>query len=531
MYHALIFQDTSGASLSPPDLRQDPLLRQLRDKPERFKEDFLELPLKKQAILLKVLRSNGVSRFDVNKLTPPDYKQNPLLRILNHNSIDSLEKNILSPPPLIQDVMDNPEDFSDDFKELQNGSKVKLLKMIEVFDAGDFKIEKLTLNKLERLQIVPHHSKDPLNQNIASSPAPDSFADLLDTSNTAGNPLLHFIEASEDKEGRHSRYEKDPLLRQLRLNPESYQDDFLELPRRKQDTLLKLLRGDEGLEARLVERLVPPGQRQDPLLRALIAGYNSSVEGLQAPRSHGNPLLRLLHPDGRDNRDKGNLSPPKYRQNPLLRQLRLYPKKYRDDFLNLPEEDQKELVEIIKNEKGAEQIMREMVPQQFGRLLVTPLHPRDPLAKPLPEDAQSDAFSGDFPASLQTQLFRANKDGEEKEALLPPRYKQNPLLRQLLTEPKVYKDAFLELPRTEQDTLLKILKKEGGESFDISLLAPPESEEEREQKEEEKGDPKTPLGNEGNTTTKTNANNTNITSIIPMQLYSFSAFTIGQNLF
>ena len=46
-------------------------------------------------------------------------------------------------------------------------------------------------------------------------------------------------------------------------------------------------------------------------------------------------------------------------------------------------------------------------------------------------------------------------------------------MRQLLTEPKVYKDAFLELPKAEQDKLLKILKKEGGEDFDIAILTLP----------------------------------------------------------
>ena len=76
-----MFQDDSSG-LSPPDLKQDPLLKQLRRRPENFKEDFLQLPRRKQDTLLKVLRANGVPSFDIDKLKPPNYKQNPLLRLL-----------------------------------------------------------------------------------------------------------------------------------------------------------------------------------------------------------------------------------------------------------------------------------------------------------------------------------------------------------------------------------------------------------------------------------------------------------------
>ena len=409
----------------------------------------------------------------MNKLTPPGYKQNPLLRILNHNSVDSLERNNLSPPPLVKKVMENPEKFSEDFAELPTDSKVELLEMIDVFDTGEFKIDRLIPNKSEKLRIAPKHSRDPLAKKLPSSPQPDSFEALLNAGANAGNPLLHFIEAMEDKDGEvDARYDNDPLLRQLRLNPESYQDDFLELPRRRQDTLLKLLRGDIGLEARLVERLVPPGQRQDPLLRALIAGDLSQVKGLNAPQAHGNPLLRLLRPTGRDAKDRDRLSPPNLRQDPLLKQLRRNPSNFRDDFLQLPKEDQKDLVEMIKEVDGENFPFKELIPERSGRLQLTPSHPRDPLSKALPDTAQKDRFAGASPTSLQNLLF--NGEGENDGNVLdPPRYKQNPLLRQLLTEPQVYREAFLDLPKKEQDTLLKILKKEGGDTFDANLLIPP----------------------------------------------------------
>ena len=421
-----------------------------------------------------MLRTNGVSRFDVNKLTPPGYKQNPLLRILDHNNLDTLERDNLSPPPLVKKVMENPENFKDDFAELQTDSKVELLEMIDVFDTGEFKIDRLIPNKSERLRIAPKHSRDPLAKKLPASPQPDSFEALLNAGANAGNPLLHFIEAMEDKDGElGAKYEKDPLLRQLRLNPESYQDDFLELPRRRQDTLLKLLRGDIGLEARLVERLVPPGQRQDPLLRALIAGDVSQVEGLNAPERHGNPLLRLLRPTGRDAKTRDRLSPPNLRQDPLLKQLRRNPSNFRDDFLELPKGDQKDLVEMIKEVDGENFPFKELIPERSGRLQLPPNnHPRDPLSKALPDSAQKDRFAGASPTSLQNLLFHG--EGENDGNVLdPPRYKQNPLLRQLLTEPQVYREAFLDLPKKEQDTLLKILKKEGGDTFDANLLIPP----------------------------------------------------------
>ena len=63
-------------------MKQDPLLKHLRRRPENFKEDFLQLPPRMQDTLLKVLRANGVPSFDIEKLKVPNYKQNPLLRLL-----------------------------------------------------------------------------------------------------------------------------------------------------------------------------------------------------------------------------------------------------------------------------------------------------------------------------------------------------------------------------------------------------------------------------------------------------------------
>merc|ERR1719509_587175 len=100
------------------------------------------------------------------------------------------------------------------------------------------------------------------------------------------------------------------------------------------------------------------------------------------------------------------------------------------------------------------------MPEKSGQLRIAPVHPQDPLSRKLPSLPQLDDFTNKKPSSLQSQLFGGNNEDFKEEVLTPPKYKQNPLLRQLLTEPHVYKDAFLELPQKEQETLLKILKKE-----------------------------------------------------------------------
>ena len=147
-----MFQDDSSG-LSPPDLKQDPLLKQLRRRPENFKEDFLQLPPRKQDTLLKVLRANGIPSFDIDKLKPPNYKQNPLLRLL------------------------------------QPSNQVILICL-------HFFLE--------------------TNQDICNQKDPD------------GQGLLP------------PNLRQDPLLLQLRESPESFQEDFLQLPHLKQDALLKV---------------------------------------------------------------------------------------------------------------------------------------------------------------------------------------------------------------------------------------------------------------------------------------------------
>ena len=134
--------------LSVPNLKQDPLLKQLRRRPENFKDDFLQLPRRKQDTLLKVLRANGMPPFDIDKLKPPKYKQNPLLRLLRpSNQVKSEDFEIkskcnhqgpdgqgLSPPnlrqdPLLLQLRESPQSFQDDFLQLPHQKQDALLKV------------------------------------------------------------------------------------------------------------------------------------------------------------------------------------------------------------------------------------------------------------------------------------------------------------------------------------------------------------------------------------------------------------------
>ena len=45
-----------------------------------------------------------------------------------------------------------------------------------------------------------------------------------------------------------------------------------------------------------------------------------------------------------------------------------------------------------------------------------------------------------------------------------------------MNHPEEYKDACLELPKRDQDSLLGILRTEGGSDFDIDRLTPPDFE-------------------------------------------------------
>ena len=404
-------------NFSLPSYRQDPLLRQLLKHPDVFKEDFLELPKRKQDTLLKILQKEGGSSFDPSILTPPSYKQNPLLRLLTPTRRDEEERDQFSPPrsrqdPLLRQLTSSPQDFTHDFLELPSEDQEALVQ--QLMEEGVPRAVMVTLSGDQETQALTFQSA-PL---------------ILDR-----NPLLQLLEQNnQDEKDKFNlsppSYRQDPLLRQLLTHPVVFKNDFLELPRRKQDTLLKILRQKGG------------------------NSFDSSI--LTPPDYKQNPLLRLLSPTGRDQENRDHFSPPSLTKDLLLQQLASNPDNFSDDFVQLPGEDQEAVVQQLMEDGVARAVMVTLA--KGGETPILTFHSAPLLMEKNP---------------LLRLLEPSDQDEKDKLSFSPPPYRQDPLLRQLLTHPVVFRDDFLELPRRKQDTLLKILQQEGGAKFDPSILTPP----------------------------------------------------------
>ena len=206
-----------------------------------------------QEKVVEILKSKGIET-GMESLTERK-NRNPLARLLTPNFNDEQEKNKLLPPeyrqdPLLRQLKKNPENYNNDFLELPMRTQDLVIDQLEKKGVNIGVIEDLTKG-----------DRNPLNQLLTKG----------------------------------KLRKEDPLLRQLKTDLESYKDDILQLPSKKQDTLLKILR-NEGITEKQIKSLLPPRERQ-------------------------NPLLRLLRPDFKDQIERQQLSLPKYKQNPLLRQL------------------------------------------------------------------------------------------------------------------------------------------------------------------------------------------------------------------
>ena len=417
--------------LTVPVYKQDPLLRQLRVRPESYRKDFLELPSRKQDTLLKALKKSGVPRWNIDRLTPPGFEPNPLMRMIKNKD----NKFVSQEDAVLVDLMRNPKEFTEDFTNLSVDEKEEVVEMIQSHDDGSFEMEKLIPNKNERLEMMTK------------------------------NPLLRFLEGNkQDDQDKVNlvppKYRQDPLLRQLRLRPEMYQSDFLELPRKKQDTLLKLLKSS-GLETTLMERLLPPGTRQDPLLRALIGVKDKTIPDLKPPSYKQNPLVKLLRPDKKDRFDRDRLTLPE--KEATFQQLVTEPQSFSSEFSQLTEEDQERVVEMLeKSGKDAEMILNKLPPRKSEKLTIV----KDPfIIKNIPDYTQSDAFRDISGAQPPPRLSSLNeKDETEKDLLGPP--SPDPLLEEVMRNPEQYKNAFENLPSTDKETLMSILREETGSTVD-----------------------------------------------------------------
>ena len=268
------------------------------------------------------------------------------------------------------------------------------------------------------------------------------------------NPLERFIVGSEQDELDKTsltppKYRQDPLLRQLRLQPEMYHNDFLELPRRKQDTLVKLLKSS-GLETQLMKRLIPPGQRQDPLLRALIGKTDKQIAGMDVPKYKQNPLIRMLLPDKRDRFGKEHLDLPEKER--VFKDLINNPSSFSSDFKELPAREKIKVVEMIKKSgKDTEIILNSLSPEKFEKLQIE----KDPL------------FKSTLPKYTQSDAFRDLQDSQQNK---------NSMLQEVLKDPSLYEEAFDKLPSHDQESLIEILRAETcqeNEDFFKSLEGSP----------------------------------------------------------
>ena len=364
--------DRAKDVLNPPLYKQDPLLRQLEENPESYSDDFLELPQVMQEKVVEILKSKGIET-GMESLTERK-NRNPLARLLTPNFNDEQEKNNLLPPeyrqdPLLRQLKKKPENYNNDFLELPTRTQDLIIDQLEKKGVNIGVIEDLTKG-----------DRNPLNQLLTKG----------------------------------KLRKQDPLLRQLKTDLESYKDDILQLPSKKQDTLLKILR-NEGITEKQIKSLLPPRERQ-------------------------NPLLRLLRPDFKDQIERQQLSLPKYKQNPLLRQLVTEPEDYSADFLNLPLAEQDDLIEVIED----------LDPKFPGTNKLAPLQiERNPLKRLLEPDG---------------------RDERDKNHLTPPRYKQDPLLRQLTKSPLSFESDILELPQDMKTTLMRVLKEEGSSKATMDEL-------------------------------------------------------------
>ena len=205
-------------------------------------------------------------------------------------------------------------------------------------------------------------------------------------------------------------------------------DDVLDVPTRMQDTLMRLMKKTGGLKRDPFAKLVTTA--------VTLIDENQDFEDFTVPAPHQDPFLSQNLRGQDDGRFQG-LSTPPSRQNPLLRQLQ----KERNEQLELD-------------------------------LPADPLN--DPGFKPARPHQRFNPDALNLPSRRQNPLLRILRfDRREKilsKGLSPPRYRQNPLFRQLINTPQRYTNDFLQLPPKQQNKLLAILKRHGGDNFDADAL-------------------------------------------------------------
>ena len=170
------------------------------------------------------------------------------------------------------------------------------------------------------------------------------------------NPLLRLLQPNNqdqvDKENLRLPA-KEQLFAELVENPEKFKKHFENLSKRNQNGIETMVvnSGKSSNIMNILKTMSHPAFVETKDFRKHRNDNDErDKENLSAPKYRQNPLLRPLAPHNKDTEDKHNFSPPDYKQNPLLRQLVHEPENFKENFLELPKQDQETLMEIIKNE-------------------------------------------------------------------------------------------------------------------------------------------------------------------------------------
>ena len=259
---------------------KDPLLKELNPKPTNYAGDLdvpnnmkglninyeiqLTVPDNNEGLNEEISGLNFPDRVSIPKdekvrnLKPPRTKQDPLLRTLNQNENENI-KGLSIPDKSVGDHLEDLKGAS-----LPNDIVLDTITIEMASNNQD------TPKRFERIRIS-ENPRDPLDKQLREFPAADDYDDIGGAPEEHQNPLLRLVDDKSHFDANilsAPKSKQDPLLRQLRRHPDQFRDDFLQLPRRKQDTLLKILRqgSQRGFD---VDQLIPPGYKQNPLLRLL----------------------------------------------------------------------------------------------------------------------------------------------------------------------------------------------------------------------------------------------------------------------
>ena len=425
--------DDVDAELDLPNLKQDPLLGQLKPEDEAAFEQ-LNLPPEKQDPLLRQLRpldgqADDDEAFDLPEVDDDDDVDDPLggQLVPNHTGQDLVQ----DPPSHKQ----NP-----------------LLKQLKPGSSGHF----------EGVE-APNAKQNPLLRPLSAGKSGSS--DKLQLPPAKQDPLLRPLKSHQNEAVFNQNppsSKQNPLLHQLKAKHEG-QVEGLRTPSSKQNPLLRPLTSGHTSEK---DGLEVPSVKQDPLLGSLKNSDRFNPEGLDLPKKRQNPLLRLLRLDRMKTSEIEGLNPPSLSDNPLILQVMKTPQKFRSEFAELPPKMQQKLVEILKR-NGGEHFNADL-------LLEPPTPTRDDFVG---SDFTRQNFDEEFESTSRrvpefAPIFRQSTEDPTTGRIRPlmPKSKFEILQSSRPVEEVTLQRVNLPLERPESNEAIEDEEEEGNEDF-FTLLA------------------------------------------------------------